>query len=381
MAHPARSRPSPRHVAALPAAAAAALALCGACRIAGLPSAPSRPAKTVIGYYRTSTRPVLDHTGIEYRALTHIAHAFIWPDAAGRLVVPPGFLYPELNAAARATGVRMLVSVGGWGNCDGFPGTAATAENRARFVGQLIDLCRTRAYDGVDLDWEYPANETERASFSVLVEELAAALKAQSPPLLLTAAVPADSYHGRWIDYERLAGDFDFIGFMTYDYHGTWSGHAGHNAPLYRPTGDACGSLDATFAYALFRRVPLEKLLVGLAFFGRSFDCGALGQAFTVSRGWVYRDIAALPGPEWARVWDGEAQVPYLRRADGRMIITYDDPSSIGLKCQYVEDRDCAGVIIWELGSDRRDGHSELLDVVGRSFGAGPPPDGRSLPE
>jgi GH18 family chitinase len=51
------------------------------------------------------------------------------------------------------------------------------------------------------------------------------------------------------------------------------------------------------------------------------------------------------------------------------MVISYDDMSSIGLKCQYVKDKTSAGVIIWELGSDRRAGHSELLEVVGRSFG------------
>ena len=61
-----------------------------------------------------------------------------------------------------------------------------------------------------------------------------------------------------------------------------------------------------------------------------------------------------------------------MRRTDGGLVISYDDMSSIGLKCQYVKDKASAGVIIWELGSDRRSGNSELLEVVGRSFGARP---------
>ncbi len=40
-------------------------------------------------------------------------------------------------------------------------------------------------------------------------------------------AAPSGNYYGRWIDFERLADDFDYIGFMTYDYHGTWSDHSG----------------------------------------------------------------------------------------------------------------------------------------------------------
>jgi chitinase len=350
---------------------AALLAASVGCQVSQVPTEPSRPKKVVMGYYRTSNRAVLDHTGIPYGYLTHIAHAFAWPDASGDLVVPGGFLYPELNAAAHANGVKMILSLGGWGNCAGFPGMASTAGNRNRFIGQLVDFCRTRGYDGVDIDWEFVASEAEKADFTAFIEALGAALKAQSPPLLLTMAAPSGNYYGRWIDYERLAGVFDFIGFMTYDYHGEWSDHSGHNSPLYAPSWDACGSLDETFAYARSRQVPLARLLVGLAFFGRSFDCGAMGQPFTASQGWDYVDVAALPASEWSRVWDGEAQVPYLRRNDGGLVISYDDPSSIGLKCQYVKDKASAGVIIWELGGDFRAGASELLEVAGKSFGAG----------
>ena len=364
-----------RRCSCLPAAgwsALVAVVLLGAsgCQVSQVPPEPSRPNKVVMGYYRTSNRALLDHTQIAYEYLTHIAHAFAWPDASGNLVIPGGLLYPELNAAAHANGVKMIISLGGWGNCAGFPGMASTAANRTRFIGQLVDFCKTRDYDGVDIDWEFVTNDEEKANFTLFIEALSAALRAQSPPLLLTTATTSGNYYGRWIDYERLADDFDFIGFMTYDYHGTWSDHSGHNSPLYTPAGDACGSLDDTFAYARSRGVPLSKLGVGLAFFGRSFDCGAMGLPFTVSEGRDYVDLAALAGPEWARLWDNEAQVPYLRRAGGTMVISYDDPSSIGLKCQYVKDKASAGVIIWELSGDTRAGVSELLEVVGKSFGA-----------
>ncbi len=364
----------PRRRISLPSAAAVpflplVIVLAG-CQVSQIPSEPIRPNKVVMGYYRTSNRAVLDHTQIAYRYLTHIAHAFAWPDASGNLVVPDGFLYPELNAAAHASGVKMILSLGGWGNCDGFPGMASTAENRARFIGQLVGFCKSHAYDGVDIDWEFVSNDQQKSDFSLFVEALSAAFKAQSPPLLLTTATPSDKYYGRWIDYERLADDFDFIGFMTYDYHGNWSDHAGHNSPLYTPSWDACGSVDGTFIYARSRQVPLAKLLIGVPFFGRSFDCGGMGRAFTASQGWDYTAVMSLSGPSWSRVWDSEAQVPYMRRNDGGMVISYDDMSSVGLKCQYVKDKGSAGVIIWELSGDFRSGASELLEVVGKSFGA-----------
>lgn len=347
-----------------------ALLTASVCEVSHVPPAPARPSKVIMGYYASWKQAEFDHTMVQYDHLTHIAHAFAWPDSSGNLVVPPGFLYPALNAAARAKGVKMILSLGGWGNCEGFPGASASAANRARLVGQLVDFCRTNAYDGVDLDWEFVSNAEERANFTLLVEQLGAAFKAQSPPLLLTMAAPSNNYYGRWIDYERLAAVFDFIGFMTYDYHGAWSAHSGHNSPLYASPGDACGSLDETFRYARSRQVPLDKLVVGLAFFGRSFNCAGLGLPFTSCEYWPYNEVMKLPESEWAMIWDGAAQVPYLRRRDASMIISFDDMRSISLKCQYVKDQRSAGVIIWELSQDRRAGKSELLEVVGKSFGA-----------
>jgi chitinase len=340
------------------------------CEVSQVPPGPSKPNKVVMGYYASWKKAEFDHTKVGYRFLTHIANAFAWPDSSGNLVVPPDYLYPALNDAAHANGVKMILSLGGWGNCAGFPGMSSTAANRSRFIGQLVDFCKANGYDGVDIDWEFVSNAEEKANFVLFIEALGAALKAQTPDLLLTMAANSGDYYGRWIDFERLADDFDFIGFMTYDYHGDWSGHSGHNAPLYTPAGDTCGSINDTFLYARGRQVPLTKLLVGVPFFGRSFDCGAMGQPFTASEGWSYADVMALPSAAWARVWDGAAQVPYMRRFDGTKVISFDDMSSISLKCQYVKDKASAGVIIWELSEDYRSGNSELLEVVGKSFGA-----------
>jgi chitinase len=357
--------------ASIPVLVAASLAFAlASCDVFQVPPEPSKPNKVVMGYYASWKAAELDHTMIAYRHLTHIAHAFAWPDPSGNLVVPPRFLYPELNAAAHTAGVKMILSLGGWGNCAGFPGMSATAETRSRFIGRVLDFCEANGYDGVDIDWEFVANEEEKANFTLLIEALAAALKSRTPPLLLTMAAPYRNFHGRWIDFERLAGDLDYIGFMTYGYHGAWSGHSGPNAPLYPAGGDACGSVDETFAYARSRGVPAEKLLVGLPFFGKSFDCGGWGLPFRASKSLSYADIMALPPADWSRTWDGEALVPYMRRRDGSMVISFDDMSSVGLKCQYVKDKRSAGVIIWELAGDRRSGTSELLEVVGRSFGA-----------
>ncbi|HVP91557.1 MAG TPA: glycoside hydrolase family 18 protein [Terriglobales bacterium] len=343
-----------------------ALTGCGKSDTGGEP--PAGLTKVVIGYYPSWNRASFDHAKVDYKHLTHIANAFAWPDAAGNLIVPSDYLYPELNAAAHANGVKMILSLGGWGNGDGFPGMAATASNRARFIGQVVSFCEANAYDGVDIDWEFVSDATEEADFVLFIQELSAALKARSPQLLLTMAAPADAYYGQWIDYETLAAAFDFIGFMTYDYHGSWSDRSGHNSPLYADAGDTDGSVDETFQYARQRQVPLGKLLLGVPFYGKSFDCGGLGLPFMTSEDYSYTQAMQLLASGWTRTWDATAQVPWLRRPDGGTILCYDDTESVAAKCDYVTDRQAAGIIIWDISEDYRNGASELLAAVGRSF-------------
>ncbi|HEX2695316.1 MAG TPA: glycoside hydrolase family 18 protein, partial [Acidobacteriota bacterium] len=256
------------------------------------------------------------------------------------------------------------------GNCDGFAPTAAAPAKRQKLFGQILDFCKTNGYDGVDIDWEFVSNPEEQKNFVILVKELSARLRAQNPPLLLTTAVPSGDFYGQWINYEELAGDFDFISFMTYDYHGEWTDHAGHNSPLYSCEGDPCGSVDETFQYALTRKIPREKIVLGIPFYGRSFDAEGLYKRASGYGSYDYAEAVALEDAGWRYNWDFCAQVPYLRSPDGGTVLSFDDMRSVYRKCRYVLDKGAAGVIIWEITGDSVDGAPHLLNVIGAAFGA-----------
>ena len=192
----------------------------------------------------------------------------------------------------------------------------------------------------------------------------------EKPPLLLTMAGPSGDFWGKWINYEEVVDSFDFIACMTYDYHGEWSQHSGHNSPLYTCHNDPCGSFNDSYSYLLRRQIPPEKLLLGIPFFGRSFDCRDLYQKFNESHYYSYSEVMDILDSGWSYIWDDCSEVPYLRNQDETEIISFDDEHSVSLKCEYIKNRQIAGIIIWELTQDYYKDSSVLLEVIGKELKA-----------
>ena len=76
---------------------------------------------------------------------------------------------------------------------------------------------------------------------------------------------------GVGFDAPALAPILDFINVMTYDFHGPWSDHAGHNSPLALNPDDPEleGSVETSMdLFANDYAVPPSKLNFGTAFYG-----------------------------------------------------------------------------------------------------------------
>ncbi|MFC1509131.1 glycosyl hydrolase family 18 protein [Candidatus Omnitrophota bacterium] len=112
----------------------------------------------VLGYYPAWVKESYPADAVDFSILTHIIHAFAWPDADGSISLWDGFVYPELVEKCHASGRKIMVALGGWGNCKGFPPMSADPEIRARFVKNIMEFCEEHGYDGVDIDWEFPEN-------------------------------------------------------------------------------------------------------------------------------------------------------------------------------------------------------------------------------
>lgn len=193
-----------------------------------------------------------DIQSIQYDKLTHINYAFLLPNADGTLkdVDDPAQLQALVEASHRR-GVKVLISVGGWGLDRQFEALAANPATRTVFVQELVDYAARYRLDGVDIDWEYPQAGVSDGNYLALIRELRAALPAN---LLLTTAVAAYGENAAGIPTEAFA-ELDFVNLMVYDM--STEAHA------------TMAMAEEALAYWADRGLPRQKMVLGVPFYSR----------------------------------------------------------------------------------------------------------------
>ncbi|XP_069998755.1 probable chitinase 2 [Penaeus vannamei] len=272
--------------------------------------------------------------------------------------------------------LKVLIAIGGW--TEGSTKYSAMAMSRAsrkKFIDSAIAFIQHHRLDGLDLDWEYPANRggapEDKENFVYLVKELREAFRPYG--WMLTAAVAAGkSTIDTAYDIDDLANSLDFLHIMAYDYHGKWDRRTGHNAPLYsredEPEEEKMLNVASTLKVYLDEGAPPEKLVLGLGFYGRTFNLAdpqengiaaptlttALAGPYTKEEGFMgYNEICEKQTTEkglWTLVWQKTHQVPYMIRDN--MWIGYDDPISVSLKVAYAQKLGLGGVMAWAIDTD-----------------------------
>lgn len=84
--------------------------------------------------------------------------------------------------------LKILLSIGGWTYSSNFATPLSTEVGQKAFANSAIKVATDYGLDGLDIDWEYPADETEGENLLALLREI----KALNRSLILTAAVSAD---------------------------------------------------------------------------------------------------------------------------------------------------------------------------------------------
>ncbi len=327
----------------------------------------------VVGYYPYWNYSVLPAESIQYNKLTHIIHAFIWPQADGSLYINNNILNTDLIEKAHEENVKVLIAIGGAGHNDNFDNVAADSALLAQFVQNLLDFCSDYSYDGIDIDWEPINSSSVRDQLNLLISTLKDSITSQAANLLLTMAVPATDWFGQWCDFTSLKNYVDWFNVMTYDFFWSTATYANHNSPLYSPVQSQYnyGSINSGVNYVNSTRgVPKEQIVIGIPFYGHACHAAGLFELNTGYLRWYsYSELVPMIGHGWNYYWDDVCKVPYLLNDNQTKFITFDDTTSVRLKCEYAKDKNLAGVMIWEISKDVIGNNQPLLETIGKSMG------------
>ncbi len=366
------------------------VSLCTALLSTGLLSVGfSPPVKPIVLAYVGGFRGLVNVDRIAAEKLTHINYAFVDVKAnrawLHNLATDSTNLRKLNGLKLRNPDLKILISIGGWAWSENFSDAVLTDTARTAFVASAVDIVRQYQLDGVDIDWEYPGMKGEdnvfrpedRENFTLLFKALREQLNAlgrpTGKPYFVTTALPGFEAIFTHTDMAQVHPYLDYVNVMSYDFY-TGGPQAGHHTNLF-PSGKVENEFSGDRAVRLYQQagVPAEKLVLGLAFYGRAWqlaNANPKAQPRTVAKverggGFTFIRDSLLTNPAYKRHWDRRAKAPYLYNADLKRFVSYDDEASVRAKCRYVKKRGLAGVMFWEYFSDPK---TYLLNEIDRQL-------------
>ncbi|KAL5280715.1 CHIA.2 family protein [Megaselia abdita] len=259
--------------------------------------------------------------------------------------------------------LKVLAVFGGWDEgSEKFAQVAADPVNRTLFIQTAFAFCDKYGFDGIDLDWCYPGKMNSNAfndkrNFTSLIREM----REKSNGHLIFLSVGATRWTGdSSYEIRTISSYADILILKTYDFHGAWEGHTGANTPLYDPKSV---NISDCVNYWIKNGAPESKLLLGLAFYGqtctlqsvkrhgmgeKTIGKGVEGQWTKKPGNLAYQEIVC--NKKYTVCWDDNRKVPYAHFGD--QWVSYDDPKSIQIKCQFVKAKSMAGVAVFAIDYD-----------------------------
>lgn len=355
----------------------------------GSKSQPVEKSKKVIIAYIAGFQGQVDINKISAEKITHINYAFV--DVQDGKAVLTNEATDTINfrllnqLKLKNPDLKIFISIGGWTWSGNFSDAVLTEDGRKAFAKSAVEIMHKYDLDGVDVDWEYPTipglvgnvyrpedKQNFTLMFQAIREELDALEKQTNREYLLTAAVGGFQKYIDNTEMDKVQQYLDYVNVMTYDYYN--SDKTAHHTNLYTSDRyDSPKSADAAIKAFIAAGVPAEKLVMGIAFYGRTFiveEGSEDGLTATIVEqingdGYTFIKDSIIADSSYMKSRDEKAFAPYLFNAEKNIFITYEDEESVAEKCRYVVANQMAGVMFWEYNSDPKE---YLLDEINKTI-------------
>jgi len=243
-------------------------------------------------------------------------------------------------------------------------------------------LVKDIGLDGLDVDWEYPADEAQANDYVALLRTTREALQAYSnslpgsPHFELTIACPAGAWAYRRLKLHEMDQYLDFWNLMAYDFSGSWGEKAAHQAnisPSQHAPETTPYSADAAIEHYVQQGISPDKIVLGMPLYGRAFagtDGPGHGYSGTGEGSWEAGvwDYKALPRPGSVIEHDTQAIASWTYNPHTKTMITYDTPQTAAAKVEYIKHRGLGGAMWWESSGDKM-GEESLINLVVQGLG------------
>jgi chitinase len=346
--------------------------------------------KPVLIAYVGGFRGIADIDSLNPKKLTHINYAFVdvkdnraWLHREETDTIN----FRNLTALRKQNkDLKILISMGGWSWSKNFSDAVLTDTSTHAFAYSCIDIVAKYDLDGVDIDWEYPAQigdsnkfrPEDKQGYTRLFKELRQGFdslkKITRKTYLVTTAVGGDQSYIDNTEMDKVQQYNDFINIMSYDYAGGRDTISNHHTNLYASSSDTSqGSTEKSVKAFMAAGVPANKIVVGMGFYGKAWEMETTDnnglfrrtKAGTRGGGFNFLKDSLENKKGFTKYWDDVAKAPYLFNPETKVFITYDDEKSIKEKCDFIKKYKLAGAMFWEYSHDKKE---LLIDVINKEF-------------
>jgi len=314
---------------------------------------------------------------VEGMGYNYLVYSFASISASLEIEAWNGVAYKEISRMQEMNALKTtypylktFIAVGGWTHndpgtvfCSRFSDVSATPQSRQKFADSVVNFLKTYNFDGIDFDWEYPADSErcgrpeDKQNYALLVEAVREAMDATDEGYLITMAVPANiSRLDQGYDLLSLTKNLDWFNIMTYDIAGYWSTEVGSHTDMRY--------IRSVIPYFYEQGVPSSSLVMGLGAYGRTFslsdpNCMDIGCPFNGASG------GGCP------VWDEKGYIAYLTIQDivksndykklhfnsltesmelitnNNEFISFDSEETFSIKATYASEQCMRGYMWW----------------------------------
>ena len=326
-----------------------------------------KPKKEIMGFFPYWMLPTQDK--VDLSTLTSMSLFGLEVDNQGNISTKgtdgsddPGWTMwndPRLDVLlknARNNNLKVYLTLKSF-NSDTIEKLATSDEAQKNLIANALYLVNSKNLDGINIDFEYlgTPSDTVRSGFTRLITNLNAELKRQLPTSVLTVDtyLVSGSENGLF-NISLLAPNLDAFVIMGYDMHTP----LGDPGPVSAMGGD---TNIIGYVQNYLEKVDASKLILAVPYYG--YDWPVDTNSPDAVKILPYAEIAQ-ESQNLQLSWDETSETPYFNYTDDngtKRVVHFDNVRSLGIKYDFINQKNLRGVGIWALGYDGQNQDLEKL--------------------